>query len=350
MQSRFYYLAFLSLFLPLCGISQSETGSSYAFLNLPYSARSIALGGDFVSIYDGDLSLALANPSLINGQMNQNIQLNFVDYFSDINYGSASYGFQYKNLGNFAASIQFIDYGEFSYANETGERYGTFGAGDYAATLGWSRALDTTFYIGANLKALYSNYESYNSFGLAVDVAATYWLAEKKFSASILFRNIGSQLKAYTPDTREPLPFEIQAALSKELAHLPLRISVIFTNLQKWDLTYSSLITEPTNLFDDTETSTTPSGINSFADKLMRHIVFGAELKPIKYLSVRVGYNYLKRKEMTIPTKLSTVGFSWGFGVNIYKFNINYARNAQHLTASPNYLSISTNLSSFSGK
>lgn len=350
MQNRFTRYFLILLFLPLIGISQSESGTTYAFLNLPFSARTIAMGGNFLSIYDHDISLALDNPSLISDQMNKQLQLNFVDYFADINYGSVSYGHTNEKLGTFVASMQFMNYGEFDYATETGERLGSFSAGDYALTIGWGRALDSTFFIGANLKGLYSNYESYNSFGVAVDVSATYLLAEKKMSASIIFRNIGSQIKTYTPNTREPLPFEIQAGFSKELAHLPLRFSVLLTNLQRWDLTYTDIFANQTDSFINDEPEEEASGVDDFADKLMRHIVLGAELRPMKALSLRLGYNYLKRKEMTIPTKLSTVGFSWGFGLNIYKFQINYARNTQHLSASPNYLSIATNLGQFIGK
>lgn len=350
MQNSFTRYLLILLFVPLIGFSQSESGTTYAFLNLPFSARSIAMGGNFLSIYDHDISLTLSNPSLISDQMNKQLQLNFVDYFADINYGSVSYAHTIEKLGTFVASMQFMDYGEFDYATETGERLGSFTASDYALNIGWSRALNSTFFIGANLKGLYSIYESYKSFGLAVDVAATYLIAERKISTSIIFRNIGSQIKTYTPNTREPLPFEIQAGFSKELAHLPLRFSVLFTNLQKWDLTYTNVFANQTVYFISGEIEDKASGIDSFADKLMRHLVFGAELKPMKVLSLRIGYNYLKRKEMTIPTRLSTVGFSWGFGLNIYKFQINYARNSQHLSTSPNYISIATNLGQFIGK
>ncbi|MDA3905990.1 MAG: type IX secretion system protein PorQ [Bacteroidales bacterium] len=349
-QNLFTRLIFIFLFLPLIGFTQSESGTTYAFLNLPFSARSIAMGGNFLSVYDHDISLALGNPSLISTEMHNQIQLNYIDYFADINYGSVSYGRMFEKLGTFVASMQFMDYGRFDYATETGERYGNFTAGDYTINIGWSRALSSTIFIGANIKGLYSAYESYNSFGVAVDIAATYLIPEKQISASLIFRNIGSQIKTYTPNTNEPLPFEIQAGFSKKLAHLPLRFSVLLTNLQKWDLTYNDVFANQTYPLTEIETDNKSTGIDVFGDKLMRHIVLGAELSPMKALSLRIGYNYLKRKEMTIPTRLSTVGFSWGFGLNIYKFQFNYARNSQHLATSPNYLSIATNLGQFLGK
>ncbi|MBN1649829.1 MAG: type IX secretion system protein PorQ [Bacteroidales bacterium] len=345
-QNYFKSFLFVLLILPFTGFSQSASESTYAFLNLPYSAREMAMGSNFLSIYDHDISLALSNPSLISSKMHNQLELSFIDYFAGINYGSVSYGRTFEKLGTFVASMQFMDYGKFDYASETGERSGNFYANDYALTIGWSRALSANLFIGANLKGLYSAYETYRSFGLAVDVATTYLIPENKISASILFRNIGTQIITYTSDTQEALPFEIQAGFSKELAHLPLRFSVVLTNLQKWDLTYSTNFDEQTSTFTEASTNQS-SSIDSFADKLMRHIILGAELKPIPALCLRLGYNYLKRKEMAIATRLSTVGFSWGFGVHIAKFEFNYARNAQHLTPSANYLSISTNLDQF---
>ena len=40
--------------------------STYEFLNLTNSARLAALGGEFVSVTDNDISLMMCNPSLIN--------------------------------------------------------------------------------------------------------------------------------------------------------------------------------------------------------------------------------------------------------------------------------------------
>ena len=295
---RFLYSLLLILSGSTLGFSQSESGTTYAFVNLPYSARSIAMGGNFLSIYDHDISLALANPSLISPEMNNDFELSFIDYFSDINYGSVSYARNLEKLGTFVASMQFIDYGEFDYATETGQRLGKFTASDYALNIGWGRSLSDFFHIGANIKGLYSKYESYNSFGLAVDVAGTYLLPEKKISTSLIFRNIGSQIKPYTPNTIEPLPFEIQIGISKELAHLPLRFSLLLTNLQRWDLYFQTNFTHQSNLLSVDEKKR--GSINTFSDELMRHLIFGLELQPIKALSLRLGYNYLKRKEMTI--------------------------------------------------
>jgi hypothetical protein len=79
----------------------------------------------------------------------------------------------------------------------------------------------------------------------------------------------------------------------------------------------------------------------------MRHIVLGAELRPFKVIRLRIGYNYLRRQEMVIDTKPGTVGWSWGLGIKVYKFEVAYARSAQYLGPSFNFFTVTTNLSSF---
>jgi hypothetical protein len=338
------YLFSICLIISIQTSAQTGGKTTYKFLNLTNSARIAALGGNFLSIHDNDLSLALANPSLITPQMHNNLTINFVDYFAGTNYGFAGYGLHSEKLGSFAASMQYYSYGKADNTNEYGEVMGQFTAGDYAFNLGWGRMLDSVFSVGANFKMIYSSLESYNSFGLAVDVAGSY-IPNESFCASVLFRNIGRQLTAYTNEGVEPLPFEIQAGISKRLAHVPFRYSILLQHLQKWDLTY-----DDPNAPVDPFTGEVPeeSGLDAFADKAMRHIVLGGEFIPAKFLSIRFGYNYLRRQEMKVVSKPGTVGFSWGIGLKISKFNFNYSRAAYHLAASPNFISLSTNLGDWS--
>ncbi|KAF0195815.1 MAG: hypothetical protein FD166_2781 [Bacteroidetes bacterium] len=352
MTQRFYALLFITSFLFLTSATiQAQIGgnSTYKFLNLPNSPRVAALGGNFVAISDNDLAVGLNNPSMISKEMHNGLSLNFVDYFADINYGFASYSRTYEKYGSFAATMQYLNYGRFTYTDETGvldENAGEFTGNEMAFVLGWGRRLDSLFSIGANLKAISSSLESYNSFGMAVDVAGSYH-ARSGFTASLVARNIGRQLSTYTPGNHEPLPFEIQFGISKKLKHLPFRYSILLTNLQKWDLTFVDPAEETVDPF--TGEVKTKSKAGEFADKAFRHVVIGGEFVPSRNFSFRLGYNYQRRQEMKVDSKKGTVGFSWGFGFRVSKFNFSYARSAYHLSGSPNMLSIAFNLSDFSG-
>lgn len=329
----------ICLIFSIQAYSQTGGRTAYKFLTLTNSPRTAALGGNFLAIHDNDLSLALANPSLITPQMHNNLSINFADMYAGTHYGFTSYGFTTEKLGSFAATMQYFSYGKSDLTNENGENEGQFSAGEYAANLGWGRMLDSVFSIGANLKVIYSGLETYKSYGLAADVSGSY-IPNETFCASILFRNIGRQLTAYTSEGIEPLPFEIQAGISKKLAHVPFRYSILLQHLEKWDLSYS----DPNAVVDPfTGETAKKSGIDAFANNAFRHIIVGGEFIPSKFFSIRVGYNYLRRQEMKVVSRPGSVGFSFGFGLQFSKFNLNYSRAAYHLSGSPNFLSLGIN-------
>ncbi|MCB2220055.1 MAG: type IX secretion system protein PorQ [Bacteroidetes bacterium] len=341
-----HLLLFLLVFFSF-PLVQGQIGgdNTYEFINLTSSPRIAGMGGDFLTINDNDILLSVSNPSLITERMHNHLAVSFVDFYSDVNYGFAAYSRSIKNIGNFVASVQYINYGTFEGADITGERTGKFYAGESAYNVGWGRQLDSLFSIGANLKFIYSSLESYNSFGLAVDIAGSYNSRDGSFTASLIAKNIGRQLTAYEGSNIEPLPFELQIGLSKKLKHLPFRYSLLINHLDRWDLRYddpSAQQVDPISgeVIED-------SNLETFADNFMRHIVLGGELLIGKNLSVQAGYNYKRRQELKIESKTATVGFSWGVGLRISKFHINYARSTYHLNGSPNYIAIRTSLSDF---
>jgi len=332
---------------------QAQIGgdNTYEFLNLTTSARIAAMGGDFLTINDNDINLVQANPSLLNPSMHNHLGVAYVDFFTNVNYGTASYSRTFDKLGSFASSIKYVSYGKFDYADATGERYGSFYAGETSLDIGWGRRLDSLFSIGANLKFIYSSLESYNSLGIATDVAGSYISQNKMFTLSLIGKNIGRQLKAYEGGNIEPMPFELQLGSSVRLLHAPLCFSFLYNHLEKWKLNYddpSDIKTDP--ITGEVQEESISDKLAKFSDNLARHVVIGAELYIGKNINLRGGFNYKRRQEMKVETKTATVGFSWGIGIRITKFHISYSRSAFHLAGSPNYITIATNLSSFAPK
>jgi hypothetical protein len=309
------------------------------------------MGGNILAINDNDISLALTNPSLISPQMDKTLSLDFVSLRSAYSYGDIMYGKSFSNIGNFVGTFQFINYGSFTYADIAGNTGGTFSAGEYALNLGWGRTLSPHFSIGANGKLIYSQLESYYSFGVAVDVAGSYHTTDDVFSASLAARNIGIQIVPYIPGPRDPLPFEMQAGIATKLKHLPVRISVLYNNIEKWDLTYYDPLSPDNQVDPITGQTKKKSDVGKFADKLMRHIVFGTEITIAKAFSIRLGYNYRTRQEMKLTDHTALSGFTYGFGLRIKMFNLSYARS-QYMAGSynPNNFSLALNLGQFTKK
>jgi len=314
-------LFFLGASLAVC--AQNGANRVFSFLELSNSSRLTALGGNMASIHDNDVSLVLANPSYINDSMHTGLALNYTNYFSGINYGFVTYSHTFKNVGSFAGSVQYLNYGTFTETDEYGYQLGEFNAYDMAFTVGWGRQLADHFSMGANAKMIYSDMYQVVSSGVAIDVAGSYFDDKKLLSATLAVRNAGRQLNTYVSGVSEPLPFDVQLGVSKRLLHMPLRISVLAHHLHKWDIRYNN----PADAEYDPLTGLLieERKLSAFGDKLMRHFIIGAEVSPSRSFSFRLGYNYQRRKEMVVASRLSTVGLSWGFGFRLKHLYFSYA-------------------------
>jgi hypothetical protein len=345
---RSFLILFISIAFCLMASAQIGGTYTYSFLNQTNSARVASLGGKVVSLPEDDLNLPFHNPALLSPDMSDNMLLNYVGYFAGIKYGYASYAKSYKTIGNFAVGLHYIDYGDFTYADVNGIRDGEFGASEYALNMIYSRKIDSFIRVGITVKPIYSSFEKYNSIGIATDLGIEYFNPAKLFSAGLVLKNIGTQITTYYGSAgREPLPFEIQAGISQKLAYAPFRFSILLQHMQKWDLSYESTL-DNNNLFDPLSgEGNEKSGIDKFADNMMRHVILGMEFLPTDNFYVSLGYNYLRRQELKISTRPAMVGFSWGFGLKVSKFHLSYGRASYSLAGASNHFSISTNLAEF---
>ena len=341
--------------IAICSIltMQAQVGgkSTYNFLTLQPSARISSLGGNLIAVKDNDVNLAAQNPSLLNQTMNNTLAMNFSSYLVGVKFGSLAYAHQLKKLGMMQAGVHYISYGDFKGTDATSTETGSFYAGEQALYVGLSKPIDSSFTIGANVKAIYSVLEHYKSYGVAADVGVTYYNAPKNFTAALVVKNFGRQLKSYT-NVKEKLPLDIQAALSVRLKHVPLRISLAGEHLEKWNLRYVDSVAikaSQSNLLGTADASSTKNK-SYFLDKIMLHTVIGAEFLITKNFNVRAGFNYRRRKELKEESRAGIAGFSFGAGIKIYKFQISYGVASYHLGALSNTFSISTRLSDFMTK
>ena len=329
----------------------------YEFLNLPSSARITALGGSLIAVSDDDVALGFGNPASLNASMHQQLSFNYNFHLAGINNGYFAYGHhidKWKTSTHFG--VQYIDYGDFDAADELGNITGTFKAAEYAITTGGSYQLYEKMTIGANVKFISSQFESFNSIGLATDIAAMYQDTANQFTATLVFKNVGTQFTTYRTNNNEPLPFDIQIGVSKKLKHLPFRFSVIGHNLQRWNILFDDPnIEDETFIIDDTQAGneqTTGEKIGVQVDNFFRHIIFNGEFLFGKRenFRLRFGYNHLRRQELTVRRLRSLAGFSFGVGIKISRFRIEFGQGVYHLAGGASHLSISTNLSEFKKK
>ena len=299
-----------STILPLQAQIDGAGSSVFHFLDLPVSSRLGALGGENVSISDGDISMAFINPALLTANTDKVLQLNYAYYLAGTMFGSAMYGHNYQN-NYFAAGVHYLDYGRMSYADENGTlRPSTFTAKDICINLMYARQLGPLFRVGVTLKPIVSVYESYTSFALGADVGGYFQTADTAFQMGLALRNIGWQLKTFYEDDfgqhTEMLPLNLELGLSYRLKHAPIRLSLTMHNLQRWDI------------------APMESEVKWY-DMLFRHTIWAVDIVPrSERYYITVSYNHRRQAEMNLTNIKSLAGISLGAGVKIYKFRSMY--------------------------
>jgi hypothetical protein len=187
---------------------------------------------------------------------------------------------------------------------------------DLAVQIGTSKQYKEKWWLGTAAKFIHSNYGQYRSSALAVDASLIYFDEASGIQAGMVVSNMGMQLNAYAGAVKEELPFEINVGVSKKLADAPLQFSLTLQQLQRLNL-----------LGSDTSFIVSEFGKNySTFDKMMSHVVLGAQLTLAQNINCNLGYNVLRRQSLNgynITNGLN--GVTFGVGVLLPKLYINYA-------------------------
>ena len=326
--------------------ASAQVGGQYTYglLNLNTSARSGAMGGSLISVNNPDLSLVSENPAYLSSSLNNQFNLSYINYFADIQYGRVAYSMSTSKIGTFSAGLFYLNYGDFIEADQYGTITGEFKAAEYTFDLSWGYQIDSTLALGVNIRPIYSVFERYNSWGIATDAALLYTARNQLTSAAIVVRNMGTQISTYYSPIKEPLPFEIMAGFTQKIKYAPFRVSLTLRNLQKFDL--DAILpgeeTDPT-----TGEKIYKNKFGELSSKSLDHVIAGIEFVPGKALSLRFGYNFRNRSELKLGTRNTTTGLSFGMGLALGKFNIDYAVASYHTAGISHLLTITSFIDNF---
>ena len=320
----------ICLFISQYAQAQLGGASTYQFLNLVSSPRQAALGGKILTNVDYDVTQALYNPSTINANMNNQLAVNYANYLGDISYGTAAYAYTWdRRTQTFHAGVNYVNYGTFDGYDENGQSTGEFTGNEAALSLGYAWQIGySDFYAGTNVKLITSNLEQYSSFGAATDLAVLYINEAIEFQATLVVRNLGTQITTYA-GYRETLPLEVNIGLSQTLEHIPVRWHLTFENLQRWPIG----LPNPARVSTDLEGNIEEEKKAGFLGQLARHTIIGAELFPDKGFNIRLGYNFRRSEELRIEDQRNFSGISAGVAVKFSNLRFSYT-HARYSAAS----------------
>ena len=328
---NWFIILFCSFLSQVVFAQTGDTG--YTFLRYPSSARVNALGGHTVSLVDRDPSLIYHNPALLGAEMDQMVNLNYLNYISDINVGSALFTKAIKEKAAWGVGASFFSQGNIRGMSEEGLPTGDFTAKDISVNGFFSYDLSERWRGGVAMKFLYSSIGDYTSMGMAIDAGLSYYNSEKGFSFGFALKHIGAQMKAYE-DERQKMPWDIQVGISKRMAHAPIRFSLTAMYLNKWKINYIN-------------DSNVEYKEDSFFNSFLKHWVIGVDYIPSDNFWLGIGYNPKTALDMKLQGGNALAGFSGGAGVRIKMFDVGVSVAKYHPSALSFMLSLSTTLTDF---
>lgn len=278
--------------------------SSFPLLRFDASARTAALGGAYTAVADGDPNAMFYNSAAPGPAASQTPSLSYLNHLADINAGTVAYSHTAQGLETtFSGGLRFVHWGEIQRRDVDGVRRGTFSAADMALTLGAARGLGPRVRYGANVHVLYAQIEKSQATALATDLGALYRVPDQQLTLGMSLRHLGTSLGGF----ETTLPLDLQLGVAKELAHLPVLLSL--------------------TAYDLTEVGTGVEGGSTF-DHVLGHLTFGGELRLGEALRVRLGYNHRQSRDQALAESFDLGGLGGGFGLVVGGVAVDYAYNS----------------------
>ncbi len=347
-----------SVVIVLCGlltcnrVSAQVLGGQRAFeyLRMSNSPHVSALGGYVPASLDNDVAFTLQNPSLLNPKYHNQLALTYNRYYAGISIANLQYAYHVPSLdADFGFGIQYLNYGSIQHTDMFGNVLGGIGAADYAIQFSASKSYKDNWRYGATLKWAHSLLGDRSAMALLADVGVSYTDTERLWSIGVVAKNMGLTVKKYNPaNSAEPLPFDLQLGVSKQLQNVPLRLYMVAHHLYEWDVRYNNPADRVSNsLIPDEESNDENKAY--FVDKLFRHLNFGAEIILGKRITISGAYNHIRRSELGLNEAKGMAGFSFGAGINLNKLTVRYARSYYGSAGAYNEFGLSLQLNKFFG-
>ena len=321
MSARLSLLVFL-LGLSVPSMAQPIDATAFSAVTLDPAARGAALGGATSALLSQDVLSLLENPAHLAPGMHNQVGLSLLNHASTLKTGSVAFGRHYQGIGSFGAAVRFLSWGDLERTDVTGERLGSFSAGEFGLTIGGSRALSAYTRYGASINWLRSGIDGHNASALALDAGIFRYDPDSRLGLSASLHNLGL-VASSIGQTSDELPLDLRLGISKRLKYLPLLISVT-----AWDLTDFS---------DDSESATV-------LDNVFYHLKLGGEFQFSESFQLRFGYDHRRHAALKIKSRLDLAGVSFGAGLRVKGMAFDYGFNSWSSLGGLHRFTVSTTL------
>ncbi len=274
------------LAIPLLGWTQLASGqvskvgtSSAQFLKIPVGARSAAMGGAVMGDVS-DLSSMYWNPSALADINNNQVMIEYADWFVDMRHNYLGIALPTSDWGTFGINVVSLTMGEFEETTfDSPEGTGrTFSAYSLAVGVSYAKYLLQNFKVGVNLKMVTEKIMNSNSSTFAFDVGTTYRTPFDGIRLGVSVSNVGNKMNIDGEDliTTTDLDesgqgnYEPDVKLKTDDFELPMRLQVgLAWDVYTSDNLRATLTADGTSPNDDIQSVSVGTEVGLLDDKVM---------------------------------------------------------------------------------
>jgi len=280
--------------LPLFSASAKEINdkagtTAFSFLKLGVGAKAVAMAGAFTAVAD-DPSTLHYNPAGTAYLQKRQLLAGYHNYVLDIQSGFIAHTRPLTDKYAIGAYIDYLNFGNFTKTNASGETIGEFSGGDFLIGFNFAAKIYPGLATGINIKYMHESADGYGSDAIAADLGALYKFGDSLTTAGLSLYNLGAVFSGYT-DHKDDLPMSARIGLAHSLRELPLIVAI---------------------------DGVLPNDNDPYAN-------FGAEFFKFEPLYLRAGYSLFGENYKTGSDTDGWGGFSAGFGLDIRDYHISYA-------------------------
>lgn len=202
---------------------QKIATTGFVFLELPVTARSVAMGETGITMTNAAAEGLFTNPALISlSPQRMSANVSYADWYVETTHQALGLVYAIPQFGTIGFQAIHFDFGEMEKTinpsrDQTGSyiSLGTYSAGAYAIGISYARSLTDKFSFGSTLKYVRESIDIYHAENVVADIGFLYQTGFNSLRIGAFLQNFG--LEAKYAQEKFKMPQQLRLGISGEV-------------------------------------------------------------------------------------------------------------------------------------
>ncbi len=211
----------LGISLSLVALNDNAGTTAFNFFKIRYSPRAAAMGDAYVALAD-DGYAAVYNAAGMQQLTQKEVYSTYTNYFMDYQGGGLIFAKPWGDNTSLGYFFEYLTSGDItkttinSSGNYDPTQNSVFSNSNILVGLSYGRVLNRVLDLGLSFKYLRESIDGQAGSAIATDVSLMHQTSNEKLKVSVVFRNMGKQITAYSDDGnyKEKMPRSVSAGFA----------------------------------------------------------------------------------------------------------------------------------------